>query len=136
MTREEVERSVRALFQCRLDNDIEGTLAHFETDAFIQFAGSPQASSFAASYTGQREIRNALDHLISTWTWQDWEPVSILIDGKAASVQYHLHATHNPSGKRVATQSVDLVQFNDQGKVAQMVEYVDTALTQKLFAAS
>jgi len=133
MTRADIEGIVHAFYETRLQNDVEACLAHFTTNACFRLSGSPAASGIACECRGQEALRPIAEALVNTWIWEAQSFHAILIDGNRVAAHYTLTARFAPTGERLETDLVDLITV-EGGKVAALIEFVDTARAEALLA--
>jgi ketosteroid isomerase-like protein len=80
---------------------------------------------------GHGELRVALAKLIANFEFVQRDLVSILIDRDRAAVHSRVKLRFVPKDRTVATELVDLWKF-DNGKIVELVEFVDTAFVNDL----
>ncbi|MEL7311821.1 MAG: nuclear transport factor 2 family protein [Pseudomonadota bacterium] len=136
MNRSDVEKAIHGLYQPRLANDPAQCIERFTEDATFRLAGTAKDGTSAPVVIGRHALLEALNALVSIWRWISIDFDSVLIDGDRAVVRYHLTVEHLPTAETVVTEVVDHVQFDDRLLVQEMVEYLDTALINRLAAQS
>ena len=71
--------------------------------------------------------REAAAKLIEMFEFHDVERVHAVVEGNVAAVHWRVRASTG-GGPQVDTELFDLWTFNDEGKIASVVEFGDTAL--------
>jgi ketosteroid isomerase-like protein len=132
MHRDEIRKAVDALYTTRLTNEAEGCLRSFADDATFALAGSKELRGLGPPVRGKKALQPFLAQLVGTWRWTAHEPIAVLIDGQSAAVRYRLSATHVPSGKAVVTEIMDHIVFDENARIREMVQFVDTAAIERL----
>ena len=133
MSRAEAEKVVRDVYSARLSNDVERVCDQFLSDGCLVINGDPAESAIALRAAGRPSLDEMLDALIQRWEWLEQDIERVLIDGDHAAVQYQLTARFKPTGEVVQTTICDLLTFRS-GKLAEVVQFVDTALVAGLMA--
>lgn len=131
MDKESVKGAVEALYRARLANDVEGCLCSMGPGASLRIAGSAQASPIPLDVSGEEPLRQVYSQLVAMWKWQRQEILSITVEGDRAVVHFRLHAVFAPTGAPVESELVDIITVRD-GKIASVVEFVDTALVARM----
>jgi len=134
MDREEIETTVRKMYACRLDNNLDECVAHFASNSVFELCGSSEASPIASRCEGdQSALRELLSALIDTWRWKDIKYSAIAIDGDEVFVRYQLTAEFVPLAETVTTEVTDHLTLRD-GQILSLSEFVDTAMVSALVA--
>jgi ketosteroid isomerase-like protein len=133
MSRAETEKVVRDVYSARLSNDLKRVCDCFLPDACLVINGDPGAGSIALRVAGQPDVEKMLTALLQQWEWLEQDIERILIDGDHAAVQYQLTARFKPTGEVVQTTICDLLTLRS-GKLAEVIQFVDTALAAGLMA--
>jgi ketosteroid isomerase-like protein len=132
-TRDDVVALIESFYQARLANDVDRCVAHFAPDASIRIAGSHDASPIAASSSGPMALRRQTIELVGAWQWLSMRIESMTVEGDRVAVQFQLTTKFRPTGDVISSELLDLFTVRD-GKVASMVEFLDTALVALLVA--
>jgi ketosteroid isomerase-like protein len=133
MDRDQAIGLIEAYYASRLANDVERCVAHFTDDARLRVAGSRDASPIAGSSSGAFALRRQAIELIGAWEWLAMRIESIMVEGDRVAVQFQLTTKFRPTGDLVNSELLDLFTLR-KGKVASLVEFVDTALVALLVA--
>lgn len=132
MNREKIRKAIDALYTIRLTNEAAGCLTSFADDATFALAGGNEIRALGPPVRGKKALQPFLAQLVNVWRWIAHEPLAVLIDGQSAAVRYRLTATHVPSGKEVVTEIMDHIVFDENAKIREMVQFVDTAAIERL----
>lgn len=135
MSREDIKNAVKEVYAARLSNDLERVAALFALDSHFQLSGSAGASPIALCASNRESIVPVLAVLINTWKWIDQQILHLIIDGNQAAVHYKVSMEFRPTGHLIDTNICDLLAFRD-GKLAQIIQFVDTALASSLIGSS
>ena len=122
---------VEAFYQSRLANSVEECLKHFAPGASLRIAGSQDASPIAASASDESSFRHKVSELVTTWEWRSLDVESITVEADRAVVHFRVTAAFKPTGDVVTSELVDLFSVKS-GKIASIVEFLDTALAARL----
>jgi ketosteroid isomerase-like protein len=106
-------------------------MAIFHPDGKFELAGSKEHTAAAGSAQGHQELRTTLVGLVATFQFVQRDTISILIDGDRAAVRSHVVLRFNPKDKTMTTEFLDLWKL-ENGKIVELVEFVDTALVNEL----
>lgn len=126
MTRDEVERLIRDLFEARRSNDADLLDRFFTDDATYGISGCAEHSPLCGSMQGREAYMGALRSLTETFSWDGVDIHDIVVEGDRAAVFYTLTITHTPTGETIDTVVADRVTFQD-GRIASFIEHIDTA---------
>ena len=125
---------LKEAYGARVRGDVEGTVRHFTDDATFALAGAREASPVALRCTGCEDIRAVMGGLIGAFRFSDHEILEIFLDGPRAAVRTRVRVRSAATGEEAVTETVDLITFRD-GKIADYVQFCDTALAAKLAGA-
>lgn len=130
-----IETKVKALWDARLKEDVEGTLKDVAEDAVFEInARGTGVPGLSAPVVGKAAIAEALRELFAAWDFKDWRTVDFLIDGEAALVRWSARVVCTPTGKSDTIDCYDLIKFRD-GKIVDYRQSTDSAMLMKLSAA-
>lgn len=130
-----IDAALRTFYAKRAEGDLDACLGFFRDDAVVQYAGSPEASPFARTVEGIEALRVVFHDFIGLWIWERFEPASIIVDGDRVAVHIVADVRFSLGGEAFATDMLDLWTFDDAGRATRLVEFVDTAMVQKLVGA-
>ncbi|MEL7536930.1 MAG: nuclear transport factor 2 family protein [Pseudomonadota bacterium] len=136
MTREQIAARINEVYAARRANDPDRCVACFAENGTFQMATFDDSGQFALPSVAKQGLAPLLKELTDTWTWTDREDISVVIDGLTAAVRYRLRTRHVPTGTDVETQIMDHIRFNDDLKIVEMVEFLDTAMLERKAAES
>ena len=131
---DELESAARNFLVERLKNDPKVTLALFAADGAVRFPGAGEASQIAHVTSGRDELIASVDRLLGAWRWDTVNVHSVFTADGCVAIRYSLTAVHLPSGIPIATESMNEFHFDTQGKITQLIEFVDTAKAEQLQA--
>lgn len=126
MTRDEIDRLIRHLYDIRKGNDAEIVGALFAEDAVFGVAGCETVSGVACHMRGAAEYMPVLRTLAGLFHWVEVDFHSILVEGSQASASYTLTFDYFSTGGRHQSEVTDIMAFRD-GKIRRMIQFVDTA---------
>ena len=130
-----IDAALRAFYAKRGEGDLDACLGFFRDDAVVQYAGSPEASPFARTVEGIDALRVVFHDFIGLWIWERFELASITVDGDRAAVHIIADIRFSLGEQTFTTDMLDLWTFDDAGRAVRLVEFVDTAMVQKLVGA-
>ena len=73
-----------------------------------------------------------MQKLTDTWKWISVDFESVIVDGQSAAVRYQLHTLYIPTNTEIDTHVMDQLVFNEDGKLTEFYEFVDTAFVERL----
>jgi ketosteroid isomerase-like protein len=132
VNRQRIGDAIRDLYAARLSNDPATCLACFAAGATFRLAGSTPAGDPWKAAQGSAAIRSALEALTEAWTWSALESLAVLIDGREVATRYRVTATHAPSDTTIVTEVMDHIAFDEDARILDLVEFVDTAMVERL----
>ena len=125
------ESVVRAFYASRLANDEARCMASYTPDVVLRVTGSPEACPVATTTSDRESACRLQAEMVANFEWRRQDIESITIQGDRAAVHYRLEAKFNPTGQIVHTELLDVITVRD-GKIASLVEFLDTALVARL----
>lgn len=131
MKRTLMEGVVKAIYDARLANDEQACYACFSTDAQFVLVGEKQAV-YQAENKVPPSLAEQMTALIEVWEWQAMDIRRLVIDGNKAATMYDLKTVFKPTGEQVTTTIFDHILIGDDGKINEFIEYVDTAMIERL----
>ena len=129
--RETVKTLIERAYESRRMGDIEAIMAFFHPESTFTLAGSNQHSAAAGRAQGHGALRTTLAGLIETFEFIERDIISLVIDGEKAAVHCRVKLRFIPKDRTVTTDLLDLWTFRD-GKVVELIEFIDTALVNEL----
>ncbi len=134
MERDRIEAALRAIYAARAANDAEGILDAFAPGGCYRIAGSQETCTLATAHRGEA-LRPAVETMCRMFHVRELRPGRMVIDGEQAAVVVDARFTFMPTGEEVQTAMVNFWTFRD-GKVVDVIEFLDTAHVERLLAAS
>jgi ketosteroid isomerase-like protein len=126
-----IEHVLRHAYAARQDGDLDATLSVFHEHATFRIAGS-STTCHAVTRAMGADLRPVLRKLIHNYQWLSHTILTMIVENNRASVQWIAKIRHHPSGEVVETEAFDLWTFEGE-KCVSLVEYVDTALAERLY---
>ena len=134
-SRSHIEQAVRALWNARLHNDLDGMMNLLAEDAvYAMNARGTGVPALSSPTKGKAAIREVFRELMDMWHFDNWREVSLLIDGEKAFLHWTARARCVPTNKSGDFDVFDAVTFRD-GAIVDMHESTDTAMIMSLAAA-
>jgi ketosteroid isomerase-like protein len=126
--RSEIVRILEEIYAARKSGDTARILDRFCSDGHFKAVG------VAAPAVGRAEQGAAIGALINAFELLDYRINRILVEGSTAAVHWHGTFRSSATGKTAETDLLDLVEIKD-GRVAQFLNFFDTAMAQRLMTA-
>jgi ketosteroid isomerase-like protein len=133
MSRTEIEQAIRDLYGARMANDVERARDWFAQESRFAINGTPDSSPIVVDVRGKAEIDHLLGRVFDAWEWLEQDIRNMLIDGDRAAVHYRLKARFVPSDQIIDTEICDLLTFQS-GKLTEIVQFLDTAMAERLMS--
>jgi ketosteroid isomerase-like protein len=118
----EIERLMQGLYAARKRGDFKGVSQCFAELAKFQIASAKEVSALAVTTSSAHEFRPLLAFLIKTFKLIDMTIISIVIDDAKAAVHWRANVHSKITGATVATEFVDLVEFQE-GMIVSYIEF-------------
>lgn len=128
MKRESVEAAVRDFYAARLSNALPACLGTFSDSVEFRLAGAAESGGIALSVKGRSALSEVVSTLVNTYRWLAQDVQATIVDGTQVAIRYRLRAEHVGSGRKIDTEVMDHLEFDEALKVRSFVEFVDTAL--------
>ncbi|CAN5519280.1 hypothetical protein BH10PSE6_BH10PSE6_50770 [soil metagenome] len=131
-SRAQIEQVIGALYEARLREDAEATIRDFADDGvFTMNAKGTGAPGAGEPVVGKPALKTALAQLIATWKFDDWQKISLMVDGEKALLHWRARVTCAQTGKGEVFDCFDVITFRD-GKIVDYRQATDTALMMRL----
>jgi len=127
MDREAIKALIERGYEARRTGDIDGIITVFHPEGKFALAGSKESFAVAGVSTGHQELRATLAGLIANFEFVQREILATIIDDDRAAVHARVKVRFVPKNETVTTELLDLWKFAD-GKIIELIEFVDTAL--------
>jgi ketosteroid isomerase-like protein len=131
--RKTIETVIERCYAARQKGDIETLMAAFDPDAVFGLAGSKELVPAAEPARGHQNIRDTMTGLIAIFDFIDRDIISMVIDGEHAAVHSRVKIKYVPRDRTITTDLLDSFRFKD-GKIAELLEFADTALIKDLMS--
>ena len=133
MDRASIENTIRQAYDARLRGDLDGVMTHFADHASFALAGCRDSSPVPMSLAGAEPLRQAMGRLIENFVFEDFRPVTTVIEGDTAVVHWKGRVRATTTGKEAETEIVDIAHV-ENGKIVSFRQFVDTALAARLLS--
>jgi ketosteroid isomerase-like protein len=131
MEKAQIKAIIDKAYAARKAGDEEALVGLFRPDAVFRVAGAPETFPVAASARGEAEIRARVRKFVQTFQFLEMEPLDLIIDGDKAARRWRAKIRYVPSGEVREMEAGDVWTFKD-GRVASLVQFVDTAMVAEL----
>jgi ketosteroid isomerase-like protein len=132
--RARIRAALEHLYARREANDAKGIMEVLAPDATYRVAGHPEHCAAIATHGGA-QLEAAMGDLCRIFPAGKFEVVSMLVDGDRAAVMLKIALTFAPTDEPVSSELAHFWTFRD-GKVVEIVEFMDTAHVTNLFTAA
>jgi ketosteroid isomerase-like protein len=132
--RDTVRKLIEEAYAARTRGDIDGVMTAFHADGVFCLAGDPKALALAGTVEGHSNVREAMSGFIASFEFIERDILSMIIEGDRAAVHSRLKMRAAATDRTFTTELVDLFKVED-GKVAMLMEFADTALIKEVSAA-
>ncbi|MBR0794213.1 nuclear transport factor 2 family protein [Bradyrhizobium jicamae] len=134
MDREAIQRLVNQAYAARSRGQVEELMEAFGSDATFELFGDKRTLPITCTISGHQNIKQALKQFSTDFEFLEREITSFLVDGDRAAVHSRLKIRFVPKDRTFTTELVDLFRF-ENGKVAELVEFTDTAQLKEIISA-
>ena len=131
MDRSELERTVRAFYRARNDNDLDAVMSLVDPDASFRIVGNYRLGPLAHMIEGASEIRARFADLMANWDLSDMDIESMQVDGHTAVVHRTGPLRFIPDDRFFDTEMMDKLTFRN-GRLIEFTEFVDTLLAAEI----
>jgi ketosteroid isomerase-like protein len=135
MDRTKIEAIIQQTYAARKAGDLDALANMFTPDGEYRLAGAAEVFPRAMTARGGAEIRRAIGSLVKEFQWMDVAPLDLIIDGDKAARRWQANVRHIPSGQVFRTEGSDIWTFRE-GKVASLIQFVDTAAVAEIVNAA
>jgi ketosteroid isomerase-like protein len=130
-SREAMIEAIYRAYDARGRGDIEGIMAAFHPNAVFELKGEKDLLEVAGAVQGQPNLRAAMTGFIETFEFVKRDIVDVIVEGDRAVVHSRVEIRFIPKDVVVTTDILDTFRFED-GKIAELLEFADTALIKSL----
>ena len=131
MTRAEVERFIRHVYDARLTNDVEKCASLFAPNSWFRIAGTLEINPVARANDTLAGARQQIATMVQLWQWKSFDFRDLIIDGDRVVVHYSLTVVFSPTRETLDTEVIDLITVSER-KIQTMLEFIDTAALGRL----
>jgi ketosteroid isomerase-like protein len=125
--REAMIDTINRAYAARGKGDIEGLVGTFHPDAVFELKGDKAALGIVGAVRGHSNVRAALGGFIESFEFMKRDIIDAIVEGDCACVHSRLQVRFIPKGTVFTSDVLDKFRFED-GKIIELVEFVDTAL--------
>ncbi|MGY3694697.1 ketosteroid isomerase-like protein [Bradyrhizobium sp. USDA 3240] len=129
--RDAIHRLVTQAYAARDKGNIDSLMEAFGPNASFELVGDKKALHLTGTVEGHTNVRQALSGFIAAFEFIDRKITIFLVDGDRAAVHSTITVRFIPGDLTVTTKVVDLFRF-ENGKIAELVEFGDTALLKQI----
>jgi ketosteroid isomerase-like protein len=129
--REAMRTLIEEAYAARGRGDINGLMSAFHADGMFELKGEKRTFELAGAIKGHANVREAMTGFAAAFEFADREVIGMIIEGENVCVHSRLRIRYVPKNESFATEVVDLFKFKD-GKIAELVEFADTALVKQI----
>ena len=134
MAKDDVTRvQLEELLASWSQGEVEKTLAHFAPSIRHRICGTEGFVHMDRTIQGMDEFLDHMEEFSHIWELLHFEPISIIAEGNRAVSHVEFQYRHIPTGRIVESEAAQLWQF-ENGKVVELIEFLDTALFASLGA--
>jgi ketosteroid isomerase-like protein len=133
-SREAMIEAIYRAYDARGRGDIEGIMAAFHPNAVFELKGEKDLLEVAGAVQGQPNLRAAMTGFIETFEFVKRDIVDVIVEGDRAVVHSRVEIRFIPKDVVVTTHILDTFRFED-GKIAELLEFADTALIKSLVSS-
>ena len=132
MTNKEAMRAkIEQAFAARAQGNLQEVVAAFHGDGVFELVGNKDTLHIAGAVEGHPNLEQAMAGFIDNFKFLERDILSFVADGDRAAVHSRLTIRFAPKDKTFTTEVLDLFTFRD-GKIAELVEFADTALIKQI----
>lgn len=131
--RQTIEAVIRRTLAARAANDAETLARAFAPNAEYRIAADEDRLPAVRALT-QVPIGEGLREMCRTFPAEAFDPVFIVIDGNRAMVISKGRFRFAPTGETFSMELANAWTFDDEARVTQVVDFVDTALLSSIIA--
>lgn len=133
--RAQIERIVMDAYAARQTGDLDALTRIFSESAQFRLAGDKSDSPVAMAAAGAKQFKQTLQELITVFEWLDQTILTMVIEGSKAAVHWRGTIRSSATGETVETELMDFFAI-ENGRIASLVEFCDTAMAARLMGVS
>jgi ketosteroid isomerase-like protein len=132
--REAMIETIYRAYDARAKGDINGLMAAFHPDAVFELKGEKSVLEVAGAVQGHPNVLIALTGFIENFEFMKRDIVAAVVEGDRAAVHSRLKVRFVPKDIVFTSDVLDTFRFED-GKIIELVEFVDTAIIKSVVGA-
>ena len=129
MTREDTLRIIDEAYGARQRGDKEALGTYWAPEATFQLVGTE--SLLKGLPLGPVGAAVSVDELIDRFQFHEVERLDSVVEGNKAAVRWRIKVS-KPGEEPETTELFDLVTLTDDGRIASLVQFTDTALVKSM----
>jgi ketosteroid isomerase-like protein len=133
-SREAMIETIYRAYDARGKGDIDGLMAAFHPDAVFELKGEKTVFEVAGAVQGHPNVQATLAGLTENFEFMKRDIVTAMVEGDRAAVHSRLKVRFVPKDTVFTSDVLDTFRFRD-GKIIELVEFVDTALIKSVIDA-
>jgi ketosteroid isomerase-like protein len=133
--REAMRKLVEQAYADRGSGNIDGLMSAFHADAVFELVGDTKVLALAGAVRSHPNVREAMTSFVGAFEFIERDIIAFIADGDRAAVHCRLTIRFVPKDLTFTTELTDLFKFQD-GKIAELVEFADTALIKEITAGA
>lgn len=135
MKTDDARTLVKSVYEARRARNFEAmaALLHKDFEFVIEGLGVEDPAAVPVRTKGLGEFLAILPKMAEDWRWREVRWRDLIVEGDRAAARYTLDLVYAPLDHAWATEVVDFIRIAD-GKIAEVVEYIDTATASGLIA--
>jgi ketosteroid isomerase-like protein len=123
--RNELERTVQALYKARRDNDLDTFMTFFDPACSFRIVGNDRLVPMTQRVNGADSLRIAVQGFMDNWDFTKLDTISLHVDGDTVFAVRSGQVRYIPFNISKDTEFIDRFTFKN-GLVTDLAEYVDT----------
>ncbi|MEZ5829131.1 MAG: nuclear transport factor 2 family protein [Hyphomicrobiales bacterium] len=131
--RSEFKSLLQRIYAARVSGDMDVLRKDFTDDTTYVVAGSPDVGAMTVAMSGHADVMGVFERMLANYKLSNFEFLDMLIDGDRAAVRWRATVHNAANGKTIDTELAHFITI-ENGKIASMIEFMDTALAARFVA--
>jgi ketosteroid isomerase-like protein len=125
------EDLVRQIYAFQERGEVDALVANCREDVYFFWVATQKENPQSGGFNGREALRAQMQGLHDLFVYRSLEPVDFIAAGDRVASRANVHMTQRSTGREFTVHIADFWTIRD-GKVAELIEYYDTALIASL----
>jgi ketosteroid isomerase-like protein len=118
---------IKQIYAHQARGDVDAVVANCHEDVHFFWVATQEVNPQSGGFTGREALKGQMQGLHDLFVYRSFVPVDFIAVGDRVASRAEIHMTRRSTGREFMVPTADFWTIRD-GKVAELIEYYDTAL--------